>query len=58
MTHYTISNQTSGHCLGTYPGETEADALDAMAREAGYWDHGHACKIAGGGDDLIVTATA
>lgn len=36
MTTYEISNKTSGQPLGEYEGETEQDALDALARDAGY----------------------
>lgn len=36
---WTIENTTSGLVLGTYEGATAADALDAMARDAGYRDY-------------------
>mgnify|MGYP003441901739 FL=1 len=36
MTTYEISNKASGHVLGEYQGVTERDALDALARDAGY----------------------
>lgn len=35
MTKYRITSE-AGVNLGTYEGETEQDALDAMARDAGY----------------------
>ena len=38
MRTYEISNTIGGVILGVYEGETEQDALDAMARDAGYKD--------------------
>lgn len=35
---YRISSKVSGHVIGVYEGETKADAVDAMARDAGYAD--------------------
>jgi len=52
---YTISNAISGHCFGIYEGTSRDDALDAMARDAGYADFFDACESGFGGDDLIVT---
>tara|TARA_R110000868_G_C10867151_1_gene761994 strand:+ start:1199 stop:1489 length:291 start_codon:yes stop_codon:yes gene_type:complete len=54
MNAYTICNQTSGIDLGTYRGATPADALDDMARDAGYADYADACEVAGD-DGLLVT---
>lgn len=57
MATYRITNRTSGADLGIYVGATAADALDAMARDAGYADHAAASEVAGD-DDLIVTEVA
>jgi hypothetical protein len=43
--HWTITNRVSGHVLGTYAGDDELGALDAMAREAGYADRGEARRV-------------
>jgi hypothetical protein len=47
MKHYRISNETTGLELGVYEGETQQEALDAMARDAGYADHAQATLVAG-----------
>jgi hypothetical protein len=42
---FEIANTHSGLVLGVYEGETADDALDAMARDAGYQDYRDACSI-------------
>jgi len=42
---FTIFNPDTGVELGSYPGETPGEALDAMALDAGYLDYLDACQI-------------
>jgi hypothetical protein len=59
MKSWTIENVKSGMVLGTYEGETAAEALDAMAHDAGYKSHAAACEVTGeDGSELRVTAGA
>ena len=45
-TTYTITNRTSGLCLGAYSASTELDAVQAMAIDAGYASlHGMAVAL-------------
>lgn len=46
-----ITQTATGVDMGVYEGETEQDALDTMARDAGYRDHADACSIYEDGSD-------
>lgn len=47
MAHlFKITNRKSGLVLGVFQGKDEQDALDNLARDAGYHDHAHACEVA------------
>lgn len=39
MAQWQLENVHTGHVLGIYDGDDEAEALDAMARDAGYSCH-------------------
>lgn len=47
MATYMIENTVSGVILGEYDGATEAEALDALARDAGYESYDDACRVSG-----------
>lgn len=56
MKTYSIISKTSGQDLGAYEAETPEDALDGLARAAGYVDHHAACVASGDdGAHLVVT---
>jgi hypothetical protein len=57
MRRFEISNSTTSVTLGTYSGETEAEALDAMAQDVGYADYEAMREVLGqtGESDLLVT---
>ena len=44
---YSITNPVSGAELGSYEGRTEHEALEAMARDAGYSSAAEAADVAG-----------
>lgn len=46
MATFCVENTKSGLIIGFYQGETPAQALDAMARDAGYDDYSHCCDVA------------
>jgi hypothetical protein len=46
MTKYQIAVKTSGVDLGVYDGADEDEAVEAMARDAGYRDYAAMCSIA------------
>ena len=50
MTTYHIES-SAGQYLGDYPGHTPLDALDALARDAGYADHAASCAVTGDDPD-------
>jgi hypothetical protein len=55
MNAYRIENTTSGIVLGVYQADTEAEALDAMARDAGYTSTAAMIAAVGPDNDLLVT---
>jgi len=54
MSKYEIENTISGVVFGVYEGNSENEALDAMARDAGYADYAECCEVASACDGAIV----
>ena len=52
---FQIENTRFATILGVYEGADEAEALDAMARDAGYADYADCCAEIAGEGDLLVT---
>lgn len=50
MAKYKIMSSKSGANLGTYEAATPAEAMDAMARDAGYENLAHAAEVTGNPD--------
>lgn len=57
MTTYQIIS-AQGADLGTYTAASEADALDAMARDAGYASEAEATEVAGPFEGTVVAVAA
>ena len=56
MALYRIENTRSGVVLGEYEGDTAENALDTMARDAGYADYAACCEVAPVADgEILVT---
>jgi hypothetical protein len=51
MAKYRIENRLSGADIGEYEAETGRDAVEAMARDAGYPSFAAACEATGGDAD-------
>jgi cell division septation protein DedD len=51
---YQIENTLSAVILGIFEADSEAEALEMMAKECGYRSYVEACEIADG-KDIIVT---
>lgn len=55
MNAYYIYCGTSGHYFGKFYGRNPAEALEEMARDAGYRSFQEACAVSNGRlDDLII----
>ena len=64
MARYLIENIKSGLILGSYDGASEDEALDAMARDAGYIDYSDCVRqlddgsVDGGRAEICITKMA
>ena len=57
MAHWNIKDTIGGVVLGVYDGETASEALDAMARDAGYEDYDSITGDDGTIDDRGIVVT-
>ena len=59
MPRYQIENTISACILGEYDAEDELQALEAMARDAGYKTYAEACEVAPTREgEIVVTAVS
>ncbi len=56
MTHFTITQSATGIVLFDGEADSEAQALDLMAKDAGYADYASIPEEIGGGDTLVIEA--
>lgn len=54
MNTYEICNKNSGHSFGFFQAGSEKEALERLARQAGYVSYKEACSIVGVADELVV----
>lgn len=57
MNTYRIHSTVTGLHLGDYEAESQEAALGALARDAGYRDHAHACEVTGTPDISVEDIT-
>ena len=50
---FRIHNKITGMDFGDYEADSEADALDAMAKDAGYADYKSACEVTGSLGEMV-----
>lgn len=55
MNTYEICNRNSGHSFGLFQSGSEKEALEQLARRAGYTSYEEACSVVGSADELIVS---
>ncbi|WP_350449657.1 hypothetical protein [Aminobacterium mobile] len=54
MNTYEICNKNSNHSFGFFQADTEKEALEQLAKQAGYDSYREACAVVGSADELIV----
>lgn len=55
MNTYEICNKNSGHSFGFFQAGSEKEALEQLARQAGYGSYKEACAVTESTDELIVS---
>lgn len=58
MTTYSVQQTATAIVLWEGEAESEGQALDLMARDAGYADYAQACSVTGEDDDVKVFTVA
>ena len=55
MSTYEICNRNSGHFFGFFQAGSKKEALEQLARQAGYDSYKEACAVVGSTDELVVS---
>lgn len=55
MNTYEICNKNSGHSFGFFQASSEKEALEQLARQAGYNSYRESCAVVGSANELVVS---
>jgi hypothetical protein len=55
MNVYEVCNKNSGHSFGFFQAGSKKEALERLARQAGYISYEEACAVTESADELVVS---